>query len=108
MLAKLTKKDKPFIYSLILILVGFLLPLVIGLFATIFESSHIFFLQILYSNCAVATIFCLPISIGIIYLSIPLYEHLVNQKTKITPLYKNKQKIQSCGIVNAEKETKVA
>lgn len=83
------KKDKAFFYSIFTIILGFLLPIFIGIITTIIEAPKCFFLKILFSNCVIVSIFCLPISIGIMFFSIPLYNYLNH--------------ITNCGIENAEK-----
>lgn len=89
-------KDKAFGWAITLIMAGFFLPFCIGFLTTLCEMPEHFFWQILFSNYILALIFCLPISIAIMFLAIPLYK-LKSQKNE-----------KDCGIVNACDKTKIA
>lgn len=71
---KNNSNEKVFTEALILIIAGFLLPIVIGFLTALPELSHPFFIKIVFSNSAISLIFCLPISLAVMALSIVIYK----------------------------------
>lgn len=72
-------KNKAFLAALSLICFGILLPVFVGFITSINQLGEEFFRVIFVSNCIISLIFCLPLSLVIIWSSLPLYKAIIQR-----------------------------
>ncbi len=99
---EMSKKDQPFEYALSVkdfmqtdvykstqkramrtsisfMITGILLPLIIGFFTALPDLSKPYFGISVFSNAALALVFTLPLSLGLIWSALPVYHHIIRR-----------------------------
>jgi len=73
------EQTKAFISSACTMATGFLLPLLVGFFTALPDANTDYFQISVISNAMLATVFCLPLSIALIGISLPLYHRRIRK-----------------------------